>query len=63
MNNKKENPFRKSTRLKEYDYSNGGYYFITICVNNFKIVFGDVKNEKLREPLLSAMSGNDCQLA
>jgi len=47
MNNKKENPFRKSTRLKEYDYSNGGYYFITICVNNFKIVFGDVKNEKL----------------
>ena len=28
----KEAPVRKSIRLKKYDYSNAGYYFVTICV-------------------------------
>jgi len=25
---------RKSIRLREYDYSQAGYYFVTICVNS-----------------------------
>ena len=29
-------PKRKSIRLKGYDYSQNGYYFITICVQNMK---------------------------
>jgi len=27
-------PKRKHTRLKEYDYSNNGYYFVTICTQD-----------------------------
>ena len=30
----KELPERKNLRLKNYDYSNDGYYFITICTHN-----------------------------
>lgn len=36
---------RKRNRLKEYDYSQGGYYFVTICVNNRKDYFGKIKNK------------------
>lgn len=35
---------RKRNRLKEYDYSNAGYYFVTICVNDRKDYFGKIKN-------------------
>jgi len=30
----KELPSRKSIRLKEFDYSSAGYYFVTICVKD-----------------------------
>ena len=33
---------RRSIRLKGYDYSQAGLYFITICVQNRKCLFGDV---------------------
>ena len=33
---------RKSLRLKEYDYSAAGYYFIAICTNNRVCHFGDI---------------------
>ena len=36
---------RKRNRLKGYDYSSSGYYFITICVNKRQYVFGTIKNE------------------
>lgn len=42
--NKNKYPIRKRTRLKEYDYSNNAYYFITICVNDKKDAFGKVEN-------------------
>ncbi len=32
----------KSTRLKEWDYSSLGYYFITICAKNHECVFGEI---------------------
>jgi len=35
---------RKRNRLKEYDYSNAGYYFITICVNDRNDYFGKIEN-------------------
>jgi len=38
---------RKPTRLKFYDYSLPGYYFVTICGNKMKCVFGDVRNDKM----------------
>jgi hypothetical protein len=33
---------RRSIRLKGYDYSQAGLYFITICVQNRECVFGNV---------------------
>jgi REP element-mobilizing transposase RayT len=37
---------RKRNRLKEYDYSNVGYYFVTICVNDRKDYFGKIENAR-----------------
>lgn len=34
---------RKSIRLQGYDYSKAGLYFITICVQNHKCLFGEIK--------------------
>lgn len=44
---KSKYPIRKRTRLKEYDYSNNAYYFITICVNDKSEVFGKVENNSV----------------
>lgn len=39
----KENlPQRKQMRLKEYDYSQEGYYFITICIKNRENILGRI---------------------
>ena len=38
-------PHRKQLRLKEYDYSQEGYYFITICTQNKKHILGKIINE------------------
>ena len=38
---------RKPNRLKVYDYSLPGYYFITICTNNMQKLFGIVKEGKM----------------
>ncbi|MCF7873319.1 MAG: transposase [Candidatus Omnitrophica bacterium] len=38
---------RRSIRLKEYDYAQQGAYFVTICVNNRKCLFGDVFNGEM----------------
>ena len=35
---------RKQIRLKNYDYANNGYYFITIGSKNKKNIFGEYKN-------------------
>lgn len=36
--------FRKPNRLKHYDYSLPGYYFLTICTKKMQHVFGKVLN-------------------
>jgi REP element-mobilizing transposase RayT len=38
---------RKSIRLKNYDYSQNGCYFITICTKNRKMLFGEIMNETM----------------
>ena len=35
---------RKSIRLKGYDYTQKGLYFVTICVQNRKCLFGNITN-------------------
>lgn len=51
MNNKsKYNPkihHRRSIRLKGYDYSQEGLYFITICCQNRICRFGEIENKKM----------------
>ena len=37
-----ELPKRKPTRLKEYDYSTPGAYFITICTHNRECILSDI---------------------
>ena len=39
MDNEKELPKRKDIRLKNYDYSSPGAYFVTICTENRKNYF------------------------
>ncbi|MDD4295182.1 MAG: hypothetical protein PHP69_06700 [Candidatus Omnitrophica bacterium] len=43
MNNKMNKySKRKQIRLKKYNYSQPGYYYITICVDNRECIFGDI---------------------
>jgi putative transposase len=38
---------RRSIRLKNYDYTQQGAYFVTICANDQKCIFGNIKNDKM----------------
>ncbi len=38
---------RKSIRLKGYDYSQAGLYFITICTQNRECLFGNIINGEM----------------
>ena len=38
---------RKSIRLRNYDYSQNGNYFITICTYNREPLFGNIANGKM----------------
>ena len=37
-------PKRKSPRIPEYDYSEANFYFITICTDGKKCIFGEAGN-------------------
>ena len=44
-----KNKYRNdSARLKQFDYSSSGYYFVTICTYNKTDFFGDVTNGKIK---------------
>ena len=48
-NNLNKNYFaRKNPRLKDYDYTLGGYYFITICTENKIQYFGKIVEGKMK---------------
>jgi REP element-mobilizing transposase RayT len=38
---------RHSIRLKGYDYTKSGFYFITICTQHRKHLFGEIQNGKM----------------
>ncbi|MBQ4568518.1 MAG: transposase [Ruminococcus sp.] len=48
-------PKRKSPRLKAYDYSTPGYYFVTICTHNKQKMFGEVVTQKACNPTVGAI--------
>ena len=41
-------PVRKTIRLKNYDYSSNGIYFITICAYNKEHLFGEIHNSAMK---------------
>ena len=42
-----EKHHRRSIRLKDYDYSQAGMYFITLCVQGMECFFGSIQNGKM----------------
>ena len=38
---------RRSIRLKDYNYSSNGAYFLTICVRNRECLLGKIENEQM----------------
>lgn len=38
---------RKQIRLKKYDYSDAGWYFVTICTQNMEYLFGNIINNEM----------------
>ena len=38
---------RRSIRLRGYDYSRAGAYFVTICTQNRECLFGEIKNGEM----------------
>jgi putative transposase len=48
VNRTLERHHRRSIRLKGYDYSSDGAYFVTICTKNRECLFGDVADGEMR---------------
>jgi len=46
---------RKSLRLKHYDYSSSGAYFITLCINHRALLLGEIKDGKINPNHAGAM--------
>jgi len=42
-----DNPERKQLRLKKYDYTQEGAYYVTACTRNRECLFGDVRDGKM----------------
>ncbi|MCY3720994.1 MAG: transposase [Candidatus Poribacteria bacterium] len=41
-------PRRKPTRLRDYDYSQPGAYFVTVCAQHRKCLFGAIVDEQMQ---------------
>ncbi|UCF67486.1 MAG: transposase [Acidobacteriota bacterium] len=40
-------PTRRNQRLPEFDYAASRWYFVTVCAEGMRCLFGDVTNEKV----------------
>jgi putative transposase len=49
-------PNRKNIRLRGYDYSSNGCYFITICTHNREYFFGKIENKKFEYSPIGAIA-------
>jgi putative transposase len=38
---------RRSIRLPDYDYAQDGWYYVTICSQNHRCLFGEISQEKM----------------
>lgn len=54
-----EKHHRRSIRLKDYDYSAGGAYFITICTFQRQCLFGNITNAEMELSPLGKIVANE----
>jgi len=47
QNNQPSNPQRRPSRLREYDYSAPGAYFVTLCTQKRQCTFGEVEGGRM----------------
>ena len=47
---------RHSIRLKGYDYSSAGAYFVTICVHNGESTLGEITNDEMNPSLFGRIA-------
>ena len=60
MDNDKDLPKRKSTRLKNFDYSSAGAYFVTICVRDRMHILSEITvGEGLAPPEIADLTSAD----
>jgi len=48
MRNTSQKYHRRSIRLKDYDYSNDGAYFVTICAYQRRCLFGKMVKDNMK---------------
>ncbi|MDP2695078.1 MAG: hypothetical protein Q8O58_09455 [Gallionella sp.] len=48
MSNQPDERHRRSLRLKGYDYSQAGAYFVTICAHGKECLFGEIESGVMR---------------
>jgi REP-associated tyrosine transposase len=46
---------RRSVRLRGYDYSTAGRYFVTVCAHQRKCIFGEIADDQMRPNALGAI--------
>jgi REP element-mobilizing transposase RayT len=55
-----KNKYRiKSTRLKYWDYSSGGIYYVTICTKNREYFFGNIINGQSKLSIIGEIVSNE----
>ena len=47
---------RKANRLRDWDYSESGYYFVTVCTHRMEKLFGRIFGEKMELNELSKLA-------
>jgi len=48
MGRHRERHRRRSIRLKDYDYAQDGAYFVTVCTDEKRCIFGDIVDGQMR---------------
>ena len=59
MQNSNEDHHRKSIRIKGYDYSSPGAYFVTVVTQGRKCLFGEVVDGEMMENILGKIVRNE----
>ena len=62
MNNESQKHHRRSIRLKGYDYTQPGGYFVTICAYQREEIFGEGVNGEMRLSSLGKIVQTECSV-